>query len=63
VPGIGWALGFKAVRRNKRRLGRQRRSKVARVNIARELSTAIWHLLLKREPFCPGRSHGTALVA
>ncbi len=49
--------------RNKQRLGRQRGSKVARVDIARELSTAIWHMLTKRETFRPGRSHGTALVA
>lgn len=49
--------------RTKRRLGRQRGSKVARVDIARELSTAIWHMLTKGEPFRPGRSHATALVA
>jgi transposase len=49
--------------RNKRRLGRQRGSKVARVDIARELSTAIWHMLTRREPFRPGRSHAHALVA
>jgi len=39
--------------RNKERLGRQRGSKVARVDIARELTTAIWHMLTKREPFAP----------
>ena len=49
--------------RNKKRLGRQRGSKVACVDIARELSTAIWHMLTKREPFAPGRSHGQPLVA
>lgn len=49
--------------RNKRRLGRQRGSKVARVDIARELSTAIWHMLTKREPFAPGRPHVVPLVA
>jgi transposase len=49
--------------RNKRRLGRQRGSKVARVDIARELSTAIWHMLTKREPFRPGRPPATTLVA
>jgi len=49
--------------RNKRRLGRQRGSKVARVDIARELATAIWHMLTKREPFAPGRPHVSALVA
>lgn len=49
--------------RNKKRLGRQRGSKVARVDIARELATAIWHMLTKREPFAPGRPHAWPLVA
>ena len=35
----------------KRRLGKQRGSKVARVELARELSTAIWHMLTRQEPF------------
>jgi hypothetical protein len=39
--------------RTKRRLGRQRESKVARVEIARELSTAIWHMLTRNEPVAP----------
>jgi len=47
----------------KRRLGRQRGSKVARVEIARELATAIWHMLVKNEPFNPGRSPARPLVA
>ena len=49
--------------RTKQRLGRQRGSKVARVEIARELSTAIWHMLTKNEPFAPGRPPACALVA
>jgi transposase len=49
--------------RNKRRLGRQRGSKVARVDIARELATAMWHMLTKRQPFAPGRPPVIALVA
>ncbi len=49
--------------RNKRRLGKQRGSKVARVDIARELATAIWHMLAKREPFRPGRPPVSTLVA
>jgi transposase len=49
--------------RNKKRLGRQRGSKVARVDIARELATAIWHMLTRREPFAPGRSPVGSLVA
>lgn len=49
--------------RTKQRLGRQRGAKVARVEIARELSTAIWHMLTKNEPFAPGRPPVHALVA
>ncbi|GIW19782.1 MAG: hypothetical protein KatS3mg065_0078 [Chloroflexota bacterium] len=49
--------------RPRRRLGRQRGSKVARVEIARALATAIWHMLTKREPFRPGRPHARPLVA
>ncbi len=49
--------------RTKRRLGRQRGSKVARVEVARELATAIWHMLRKNEPFAPGRPPGCPLVA
>ena len=47
----------------KARLGRQRGSKVARVEIARELSSAIWHMLTKSEPFAPGRPPAWPLVA
>jgi len=39
--------------RTKRRLGRQRGTKVARVAIARELTTAIWHMLSRNQVFCP----------
>jgi transposase len=49
--------------RTKRRLGKQRGSKVARVEVARELATAIWHMLTKREPFAPGRPPADVLVA
>ena len=41
--------------RTARRLGRQRGSKVARVELARELAGAIWHMLTKSEPFRSGR--------
>ncbi len=47
----------------KKRLGRQRGSKVARVEVARELATAIWHMLTKNEPFAPGRPPVCPLVA
>jgi hypothetical protein len=46
----------------KRRLGRQRGSKIARVEIVRELATAIWHMLAKGEPSNPGRSPARPLV-
>ena len=39
--------------RTKRRLGRQRGAKVARIDIARKLAEAIWHVLTKNEPFAP----------
>ena len=39
--------------RTKQRLGRQRGAKVARVELARQLVEAIWHILTKREPFAP----------
>ena len=39
--------------RTKHRLGRQRGAKVARVDLARELAKAIWHVLMKNEPFAP----------
>jgi transposase len=42
--------------RTKSRLGRQRGAKVARVELARELATAIWHMLTKQQSFAPGRS-------
>ncbi|MHB1503801.1 MAG: hypothetical protein ACYCTL_02495 [Acidimicrobiales bacterium] len=35
------------------RLGRQRGKKVARVEVARKLADAIWHMLTKGEPFAP----------
>ena len=50
--------------RTAKRLGRQRGSKVARVEVARELAGAIWHMLTKAEPFtAPGRPPVSALVA
>lgn len=37
--------------RTKRRLGKQRGSQIARVELARELATAIWYMLTRQEPF------------
>ena len=35
------------------RLGRQRGNKVARVDLARRLAEAIWHMLMTGQPFAP----------
>ena len=49
--------------RTKRRLGKQRGPKVARVELARKLAEAIWFMLTRNEDFAPaGPTHG-ALVA
>ncbi len=37
----------------KRRLGKQRGSKVARVELARKLTHAIWQMLTRNQPFAP----------
>jgi len=34
-------------------VGRQRGAKVARIDLARKLAEAIWHILTKNEPFAP----------
>jgi transposase len=39
--------------RMKARLGRQRGAKVARIDLARKLAEAIWHILTNNEPFAP----------
>ena len=39
--------------RTKRRVGRQRGPSIARLQLARDLTTAIWHMLTKDEPFAP----------
>jgi len=49
--------------RTRRRLGRQRGPKVARVELARQLTTAIWHMLSKGEPFAPPAGPTMYLVA
>jgi transposase len=38
----------------KRRLGRQRGAKVATVDLARQLTNAIWYMLIRNQPFAPG---------
>ena len=39
--------------RTRKRLGKQRGSKVARIEVARALAAAIWHMLTKGERFAP----------
>ena len=39
--------------RNKRRLGKQRGAKVAQIDIARQLTLAIWHMLTRNQSFAP----------
>ncbi len=39
--------------RTKARLGKQRGPKVARVDLARKLAEAIWHMLTRNQPFAP----------
>jgi transposase len=43
--------------RTKRRLGPQRGPKVARIEVARRLAEAIWHMLTRNEPFNPHVAH------
>ena len=49
--------------RTKRRLGRQRGPKVARVEIARKLAEAIWFMLTRNEDFAPAGPPPVSLVA
>ena len=43
--------------RTKRRLGRQRGPKVAQIDLARQLTEAIWYMLTRNEPFAPAGRH------
>jgi transposase len=49
--------------RTKTRLGKQRGAKIARVEIARKLAEAIWHMLTKQQPFTPAGPAPWALAA
>jgi transposase len=42
----------------KQRLGKQRGAKVARVQLARTLAHAIWHMLTRNQPFAPANAAG-----
>jgi transposase len=52
-----------AYQATKRRLGPQRGPAVARVEVARKLTEAIWHMLTRQQRFAPARPHAPALVA
>ena len=74
-PCLRWALIEAAIhaahhpcyrdhyQRTKQRLGRQRGPRVARVEVARKLTEAIWYLLTRSQPFAPARPPTSALVA
>jgi transposase len=74
-PSLRWALIEAAIhaahhpcsrdhdQRTKQRLGRQRGVRVARVEVARKLTEAIWYLLTRHQPFAPARPPTSALVA
>ena len=49
--------------RTKTRLGKQRGSKVARVDLARKLAEAIWHMLTRNQPFAPAGATASPLAA
>ena len=49
--------------RTRRRLGKQRGPRVARIEVARQLATAIWHMLTTQEPFAPPAGPTIYLVA
>jgi len=48
--------------RTRQRLGKQRGAKVARIEVARKLAEAIWHMLTRNQPFAPA-GPAAALVA
>ena len=49
--------------RTRTRLGKQRGAKVARVDIARKLTEAIWYMLTTNKPFAPAGAPHRALAA
>jgi transposase len=49
--------------RTAQRVGKQRGKKVARIEIARKLSEAIWHMLTRNQPFAPAGPTFCALAA
>ncbi len=48
--------------RTSKRLGKQRGSRVARVEVARSLAEAIWHILTRSQPFAPAGAFETSVA-
>jgi transposase len=67
-PYLRWALIEAAIhaaqhpcdrdhdQRTKQRLGRQRGARVARVEVARKLTEAIWYMLTRQRALCSGKA-------
>ena len=53
VHGARHPVYQKRYERTARRLGRQRGTKIARVDIARRMAESIWHMLTTEQPFAP----------
>jgi len=52
VPGVAWILGYTIASE----IGDINRAKVARVEVARKLAEAIWHMFQTGSYFSPARS-------
>jgi transposase len=48
-----WPLATASYHQTAKRLGKQRGEKIARVEVARRLAEAIWHVLTRNRPFAP----------
>jgi transposase len=53
VHGASHPVYQERYQRTARRLGRQRGTKIARVDIARRMAESIWHMLSTNQPFAP----------
>src|SRR3954449_3141651 len=63
VPAARHPVYADRYQRTKARLGRQRGPSVARVDIARKLTEAIWHMLTAHKPFAPAGATPPTLAA
>ena len=53
IAGSSHPLYRERCQRTRRRLGRQRGPKVAQIDLARQLTEAIWYMLTRNQPFAP----------